>query len=596
MLNQDLLESIKKKIEFKHAGDERQLEVIFSSSNRLLVEAPAGYGKTHTMVSKIAFMLATNQIPAPKRLLALTFSVNAAYKIKKDIINDIPELLDNSNKKINIKEKIFVSNYHGFCRSVLKKYGYKLHPNLSNLDTLQSIDDSDMQRLMQNVKGLSLEEAQFITDYNSSVKNISGDFLRNNFDRYNELVLSVILNQNAIPFNAILTLTLKLFRDFPNILTFYRKYFTAILVDEFQDTNLLSYWLLKSLITKETKLILLGDSLQRIYGFIGAIPNLLDKAETKFNMQKIQLDKNYRFASNPNMLYLDKIIRQNAITPFQNPNNLQANIQFRIFENQVDEALAVVQKSTEIIEKNPDSNVAIIVKQRGPNINYIIETFNNHNIPFFYGLFTDEDSKYIQFNRECLFEFIELLKSHKRITKKLARIHIDKIKDNYKDDSSPIIDALIKLLSVFWSRVFVDYTFLSFEDKINLIKDTFEHNGLKQFMEYLDSKIIISTVHAAKGLEWDFVIIPDMEQDLFPNWAGLCGKCQYKHDCLIQITKENEKDFLEELSVFYVAVTRAKKQVFFSASHIQMTRQGDKRKNISCFMKLPGMIIDNKNY
>lgn len=589
MSNHELIEIIRNKIKEKHHKDEKQLEVIFSTDNRLLVEAPAGYGKTNTMVSKIAYMLATNQIPNPKKLLALTFSVNAAYKIKKDITNDIPELLENFDKKININDKIFVSNYHGFCRSILKKYGYRIHQNLSNLDTLQSIDDSDIQRLMQNVKGLSLEEAQFITDYNSSVKNISEGFLRNKFDRYNELVISLILNQNAIPFNAILTLTLKLFRDFPNILKFYNKYFSVILVDEFQDTNLLSYWLLQKLVTEKTRLILFGDSLQRIYGFIGAVPNLLDKTVALFNMREIQLDKNYRFASNPSMLHLDKIIRQNAITPFQNTNNLQANIQFRIFENQINEALAVVQKSAEIIENNPNSNVAIIVKQRGLNINYIIEKLNYNNIPFFYGLFTDEDRKYIQFNRKCLFEFIELLKPNKHITKRVAKIHIDKIKSIYENENSPVIDALIKLLSVFWSRVFIDYSFLSFEDKINLIKDTFEHNGLKQFMEYLDSKIVISTVHAAKGLEWDYVIIPDMEQDLFPNWLGLCGKCKYRSDCNIKISNDNEKDFLEELSVFYVAVTRAKKQVFFSASNTQVTKIGNIKRNISCFMKLPGM-------
>lgn len=120
MSNHELIEIIRNKIKEKHHKDEKQLEVIFSTDNRLLVEAPAGYGKTNTMVSKIAYMLATNQIPNPKKLLALTFSVNAAYKIKKDITNDIPELLENFDKKININDKIFVSNYHGFCRSILK--------------------------------------------------------------------------------------------------------------------------------------------------------------------------------------------------------------------------------------------------------------------------------------------------------------------------------------------------------------------------------------------------------------------------------------------------------------------------------------------
>ena len=120
------LEIIKSEIEKRHQGDIKQLAVVFDTNNRLLVEAPAGYGKTNTMVSKIAYMLATNEIPYPKRLLALTFSVNAAYKIKKDVSLKVPELLKDSNLNIKISDKIFVSNYHGFCRRILKKYGYLL--------------------------------------------------------------------------------------------------------------------------------------------------------------------------------------------------------------------------------------------------------------------------------------------------------------------------------------------------------------------------------------------------------------------------------------------------------------------------------------
>ncbi len=78
-----------------------------------------------------------------------------------------------------------------------------------------------------------------------------------------------------------------------------------------------------------------------------------------------------------------------------------------------------------------------------------------------------------------------------------------------------LLKALLELLEIFWVQLFVDYSFLSNEDKINLIKDTFEHNGIKQYMEFLNTSIIISTVHAAKGLEWDYVILPDMEKDSF---------------------------------------------------------------------------------
>ena len=590
-MNEKAIETIKNRIESKHKGDVKQLEVIFSPHNRLLVEAPAGYGKTHTMVSRIAYMIATNKIQSPKRLLALTFSVNAAYKIKKDVSKNIPELLEGLGLDIQIKEKSFVSNYHGFCRSLLKKYGQKLHPALLNLDTLQSIDDSDTASLMRTFKGLSTEDAEFLSEFNSSVKNIHGKKLSETIERYNSIIISEILPKNAIPFNGILTLTIKLLKDYPNILTFYQNYYTTILVDEFQDTNILSYWLLNILIIEKTNILFLGDSLQRIYGFIGAVPNLLNIAQKKFKLNIIELDKNYRFASNQNMLLLDKIIRQNAVTPFKNPSLLKSDVELKIYENQASESLEVVRKSVTLIQANPDSHVAIIVKQRGPNIDNIIDTFNHNRIPFFYGLFTDDDSNYITFNRKCLYEFIELIRIQSRITKKLSKLHIDKISELYVADNTPLIKALFELLKVFWSRLFSDYSFLSNEDKINFIKDTFEHNGLKQFMEFLDVNIIVSTVHAAKGLEWDFVILPDMEQDLFPNWFGLCGDCKSRSDCNLIIDASKEVKFLEELSVFYVAVTRAKKQVYFSASKSQLTKFNPKEKNVSCFMKLPGINV-----
>lgn len=123
--------------------------------------------------------------------------------------------------------------------------------------------------------------------------------------------------------------------------------------------------------------------LTRIYGFIGAVPNLLSRAQSYFKLKLISLDKNYRFASNENMLQLDKIIRQNAVTPFQNPSALSSKVEFNIYEDQVKEALEVVIKSQEIQRQYPTSKVAILAKQRGPNIEHIIKTFDHNKISFF---------------------------------------------------------------------------------------------------------------------------------------------------------------------------------------------------------------------
>jgi DNA helicase-2/ATP-dependent DNA helicase PcrA len=259
-----------------------------------------------------------------------------------------------------------------------------------------------------------------------------------------------------------------------------------------------------------------------------------------------------------------------------------------IAKTQADESLHVVKLSLAILKKYPESKVAILVKQRGPNVNSIIETFEHNKIPYFYGLFTDEDANYLSFHRKCLYDFIELIRIKETITKKLAKEHIRLIAKHFSESSDSLTEALISLLDIFWNKLFIDFAFLSNEEKINLIKDTFEHNGLKQYIEFINTNILISTVHAAKGLEWDYVILPDMEQDSFPNWFGLCNSCKFKKDCNIIVTNENESKFLEELSVFYVAVTRARKQVLFSASEKEARGYN---KNLSCFLKLPGIKI-----
>jgi DNA helicase-2/ATP-dependent DNA helicase PcrA len=585
-----LIDDIKASLTDRHTGDQSQLDVIFSPQERILVEAPAGYGKTNTMVSKIACMLATGQIPYPKRLLALTFSVNAAYKIKKDVSQQIPELLQDIGSDINISDKVFVSNYHGFCRGVLRKYGHKFHSSLFEIDKLRAFDDANAQEVMGSIEGLLYDDAILLSNFNAAIKNVNSKFINDNFIKYNEIIVKNIIPKGAIPFNAILTLTIELFTNYPVILDFYQSYFAAILVDEYQDTNILGYKLVAQLIVEKTKVILLGDSLQRIYGFIGAVPNLLSISEKKFGLTKFQLNKNHRFASNQQMLQLDFNIRRNAENPSNPTIEEDASVDLEIVTDQVTESSYILEKSLALTKEKPESEVAILVRQRGPNTNAIVEIFDENNIPYFYGLFTDEDVDYVKFHSECLSDFIQLIQENDRITKSLGSLHINGIKKTYNANASPLYNSLMILLEIFWGKVFTDFSFFSNEEKILLIKDTFEYNSLKQYIEFVDANIIISTIHAAKGLEWDFVILPDMEQNRFPSWYGLCSKCVCREDCKLLINQQIEREFLEELSVFYVAVTRARKQVSFSASQLQLDSQKNERTcNLSCFLKLPGI-------
>ena len=128
-----------------------------------------------------------------------------------------------------------------------------------------------------------------------------------------------------------------------------------------------------------------------------------------------------------------------------------------------------------------------------------------------------------------------------------------------------------------------------------LIVDVLSNNALKQSMEYLDENIIVTTVHSAKGLEWDYVIMPDMERNSFPNYMSLCSSCseQYNNDacrtCYISKKTKSLDKYMEVLSIFYVAVTRARKQVFFSGSLESINDVRYPNTKYSCLLSLPGI-------
>lgn len=561
-----------------HKQDEKQLEVIKTNEKRLIIEAPAGYGKTKTMISQIAYIIASKKLNNPKKILALTFSVNAAYKIKKDIITFSKEYDD----EISMHTRIFATNYHGFCRRVLKLYGYLIDERLKHIDNFVLIDDS-----IETLKNYNINynNAEFLSYFNDAVKKVNCVFIKKNLEQYNNKVKEYLLSKEVIPFNAILTLTIELFKKYNAIRTFYQQIYPIIIVDEFQDTNILSYSLLNLLVSNETMLYLYGDSLQRIYGFIGAIPKLIEKAQKDFYAKIIKLEKNYRFKDNKDMLLLDRNLRLMAINPKSQFEEL-ANIKLYLTENQGKEAEYIAYLVKSLLDS--DKKIAILTREKGNNIDKIIDVLDEKNLDYFYALFSDEDGSYKELHREILNIFLDGIRNMKHLKKQL----IKNIRDVYNAKQFRNVDdklkkAILELFEIFWNKaVFGEYNFLDKEEKIRLIKDTLENNALKQYLAYSEKRVVVTTVHGAKGLEWDCVILPDMEQYSFPNWKGMCGECKNRKGC--EKDWQSEDIIPDEFSVFYVAVTRAKEKVYFTASGLGINSKGDqKERNISCFLRLP---------
>lgn len=587
-----------------HEDDKKQLEVITSTNKRILVEAPAGYGKTNTMVSKIAFLIASGRLPSPKKILALTYSVNAAHKIKKDVSEKIPEIMANlpSHRRPS-KNIVFATNYHGFCRRVLRLYGFTIDPWLKNIEITESISDESEQEINRLALGIAYKDMQVLSYFGKAVKEKNLEFIKENNEYYLSLIQKYFLPNGYISFNAILLFTTSLFRQNINILRQYQRLFPSIIVDEFQDTNILSMNLVDKLIGKHTEITLMGDSLQQIYGFIGAIPNILDKAKKRYDLHKIELEINYRFRNNKKLLLLDAQIRENA-------KNLKSpNIQNKLvldcdeLDTQNEEARFILQKVKEVTSNHPNDKVVILVSGRGQNVNLILECLTENDFPFFYALFRDEDKDYITFHKICLSSLFKVLKSKDKFTRTLSskvfRLVLEHL-ETKKLANDDVYNSLLVLLKTMFNKLFSEYKFLSATEKAGYVKDVFENKTLKQFIGNIQVQVVVSTVHGAKGLEWDFVLIPDMEKNQFPNYF-FCRSCGFQESCNIDWADSKVDNmfllkYTEMLSLFYVATTRARKDVYFSYSKKSITPFGSEPDtNRSCLLSLGGFELNLSN-
>lgn len=586
---------IEDKLKEIHQNDREQLDIIFSQEKRILVEASAGCGKTKTLVSKIAYLLSTNKIPVNKKILILTFGVNAAYKIKKEVFENVPKLIRNIH---DLEDKIIVTNFHGFSRRILSRYGYLLNDNLLQLNQFSIDDDAETDELTQLDIGLLMSEADFLSTYSQCIKDNNYGYLNENFEKYIALIKYKFLPNNHITYNAILLLTLKLLSQYSGILQFYQKLFPYIIIDEFQDTGSISWAILRQLITEKTSLLFMGDPLQRIYGFIGAVPGLMEKACAKYSMNIFKITTNYRFKDNPNMLQLDKNIRENSkgnsIIITQN-----AVVPCNLYYTQHDEAVYIKSKLIYLLNHYQGCKIAILIQSRTKNLNYILDYLASNSIDYFNGLFNEESYSYKKFHKDVLEIFIDSYNKSKLKTIRksfLSQIY-EKVSAFYDAHMTDEISSLIKLLKVFFSDI-TNKIYLNNEEKYQLIIDVLSNNSLKQSMELLEEKIVVTTVHGAKGLEWDYILLPDMERNSFPNWQSLCSVCPEiaNHDgCNRCSNKSSNMDqkfycrYIDILSLFYVAVTRARKQVFFSASLQTLNNPKYPRTKISCLLSLPGI-------
>jgi len=261
-----------------------------------LVLAGAGTGKTRVITHKIAYLIQTCEMPA-RKILSVTFTNKAAREMK----GRVGALLEKKQSR-----GLRVSTFHQFglefIRTHLKelelKRGFSIFDEQDTLGFIKqllvqgnSLDDPDLPPMIRNQistwKNKLVEPSMALSKANSDFEQHAALV----FARYKQLVHAY----NGVDFDDLILLPYQLMADNPEVKTRWQNQFRHILVDEYQDTNLCQYGLLRELIGSNQGLTVVGDDDQSIYGWRGAEPENLNQLSTHFpQLQVIKLEQNYR--------------------------------------------------------------------------------------------------------------------------------------------------------------------------------------------------------------------------------------------------------------------------------------------------------------
>ena len=553
--------TVEEVIKNRHSGDMDQLDFIFSNEKNVFVTAPAGCGKTTAMVSKIARELSEGKIPANKKILAMTFSVNAAMKIKDSLKSILPELVENGTYYL---KKVDIANYHNFAMRILFKYGYSINNEFTNFSAFTIANDTSAIAR----RYITSSDQNIMDSFENAIKHSDADMLRNLMSDYWRIMNEKLINNHIITYNGILVAAIKLLEN-ENVSKFYQEYYKMILIDEFQDTNLLGYLLIQKLFGGNS-FVFLGDDVQKIYGFMGAISNILGIVSQEYGAKEYTFKTNYRFKDNARMKQLDLLIRDYAEN--YRPSSLNAEILLKELSAEKAEDIFIVDGIERIIHNSRDK-VAVLVRA-GWQGNSIVSELNGRNIKYFNALYGEMDQEYTNFYKVLEEEYHNNVsgKALQRDLNKCLEAMKERESDVYNDASRKyIFDSMFKLLQIQFEQV-KSWDGTS-KDKYDNLDFIIGNKGLKHMMEYIEERVVLTTIHASKGLEWDYVIIPKLNAHAFPPSKHVCKPCEADYSCnsgmkYCEFTFGNnmKKMFQEEISIFYVAVTRAKKDVFMTVN------------------------------
>ncbi len=601
------------KIDYSNQLNKAQLAAVITLRGPLLVIAGAGSGKTRVIVYRVSYLMENNV--EPRKILLLTFTRKAAH----EMINRVGQLLQDDRAG-----KVVGGTFHSFATYVLKKYANLLNipSNFTIIDTADSEDTIDLvrtelqynksdkkfpkkkrlQKIISGSRNRNMTINEFVERYYTGlidyVKDI--ELIYNGYTRYKSI-------SNLFDFDDLMEFMRNALRDNIRFRKRLQEEFQYIMVDEFQDTNIIQKEIVDYIAQKHRNIMVVGDDSQSIYAFRGAnYENILRFPQHYPECKVVKIEKNYR--SNQNILQFTNNIIDHSIIGYK--KKLYSDIEayqvpvVKRFYDEEEEAEFIVTKVLELREQNiPLEEIAVLNRADWHN-RYIQTELNKRGIPYVVvgGLKFNERMHikdmiaYLRillnpYDSVAWHRILKLIPGIGKITagnvvrdiRKTGRIPLDQYerKKFYEElrklrdmlvqagDESLFVAEKLQYIKDYYAPILEskDTDFRSRLLDIDVLIDlSKKYENIEKFLsdfaleppsrslsgestplidEEEDKPLTISTVHSAKGLEWHTVIVPHALDGLFPS-----------------IRARDIEDMEEERRLFYVACSRAKQNLY----------------------------------
>lgn len=634
--------------------NDMQKKAVLQAEGAVLVLAGAGSGKTGALTVRIAHLIEKGV--KPWNILAITFTNKAAKEMSErvnkligDKAKDIwvstfhstcVRILRRDIDKIGYSRDFSIydtDDQEKMMKEVFKRL------NFSITDKTFTVKGALAEISKQKEELISWEDYEAKTDK---------DIRKVKFAKAYRIYQTLLKENNALDFDDLIYKTVQLFKTDTDVLDYYQEKFKYIMVDEYQDTNTSQYELVRLLSAKYKNICVVGDDDQSIYGWRGAnIRNILDFEKDFEDTVVIKLEQNYR-STKTILDAANSVIKNNTTRKDKTlwtENDKGSIIHIKRADNEYDEARFVGDKINELILKGDRKYKDFAVLYRTNAQSRAIEDyFVKKSIPYrllggirFYerkeikdvlsylkvlsnpadtialkriinvpkrGLGDASIEKVENFANENNMSFYEALSHIDEITELKTRTK--KFKEFYevmteieKDANELSVSELIE--SVLNKTGYVqllqdegtDEALARIENIDEFVSKAVEYEkstdepSLREFLEDIalvadidnyepdEDTVVLMTMHSAKGLEFPYVFIVGMEEGMFPTYRVI----QYG----------TNEDMEEERRLCYVAITRAKEELFITQAKSRMQHGITQYNAPSRFLKeIPAELIE----